>query len=168
MPRNRTKPRNNLADPPLHVIKYYNIPESDPVSTVVKCTKCIHHAVFGQENCPEHGGIVPRTIAEYESRKDNPFPSLSKIAEDDRLRGPGVLVIPEEISGSLSETDWSSYRNAPIVPRNDSLEELREKVREKLAAISFDPEDGDFEEGWHRGITDGYREVLSMIDSMIL
>jgi hypothetical protein len=114
------------------------------MSTHRLCAKCNKNfAVIGQDYCPVHGGVVPKTIKEYEELRDS-----KSITGAQFYTSPGVPAFTEQ-------TD------------SDRLSKLREYISNRLSGLSMNPHYIDeYDEGWVTGVSDSYREILRIIDSM--
>lgn len=112
------------------------------MSTHRKCAKCSHFAVIGQDHCPKHGGVIPKTIAEYEERKN------------DRL---------------ITGAQFLGSNGHPVLtpePEDDKLRKVRETLSGRLSRLVIDSDDSEFEEGWAYGAKEAYEDALRLLDSL--
>ena len=118
------------------------------MSTHPVCIKCnVHYAVYGSDYCNVHGGVVPKTIAEYEAIKQ-------------RLE-------VEAKSDTLESKDWSNWAESvqPATSEFDSVSRIAlfEHLQNKAAWVAnLMPEDA-MEASYYTGSVDAYNSVIDYL-----
>ena len=116
--------------------------EREPLTTYRLCDTCKNVAVIGQAHCPKHGGVVPKTIKEYEELRDSNYGYVQPI----------------------QTPFWTSE------PKPDRLSELRDQVEKwrdrDIDSLSWEDGELTYDHGHEDGAIRAYTEVLLLIESM--
>ena len=120
------------------------------------CVKCnVHYAVYGSDYCPKHGGVVPKTIKEYEEIRDS-------------TKDYGLLNIPDSL-GKEPEVDWmAEAMKMPlqVIPKDDKLWLVAREIRAEIQNAELLMQDATGTElARFEGKVEGLRQILWSIES---